>query len=179
MEGMTPGSQDASVEYPSEIVHAARVVLALPAVEWTLDMTVEGLQYIPPTGCTDNACGGEPRRETLMSHREFTSVGGRLAGTSELCVCWSVSGRGGAGSNGAGLTATGKPLRPHSANSSALSFPGTSTWEGTEIHCSGVRRALLRCSRRSHRSAFGNGPFCVHQLPACHLYTGPWIPEQR
>ena len=83
MKGMTPSSQEASLEYPSETVHAVRTVLALPALELALDMIVEGVQYIPPTGSTDNACGGEPLRgETLVSPRGFASVGGGLAGTS-------------------------------------------------------------------------------------------------
>ena len=88
MKGMTPGSQEASVEYPSETVHAVRTVLALPAGELALEMIVVGVQYIPPTGRTDNASGREALRgDTLRSPRRFASVGGRLAGTSGLCVC--------------------------------------------------------------------------------------------
>ena len=88
MKGMTPASQEASVEYPSETVHAVRTVLALPAGELALEVIVAGVQYIPPTGRTDNAWGGEPLRgEKLLSPRGFASVGGRLTGTSGLCVC--------------------------------------------------------------------------------------------
>ena len=61
--------------YPSETVHAVRRVLALSVAQLALDiiMAVEGVQYMPPTGSTDSACGGEPRRgETLMSHQGFS-----------------------------------------------------------------------------------------------------------
>ena len=140
MKGMTPGSQEASVEYLSETAHAVRAILALRAVELTLDMTVDGVQYIPPTGSTDNACRGEPwRGETLMSDREFASVGGRLAGTSGLCVCWSASGGVGGGRRQWGRAhRQGEALAPTLIQMISPLIPGHLHVGRHPIHCSSV-----------------------------------------
>jgi hypothetical protein len=84
-------------------------------------------------------------------------------------------GRGGSGVAGAGVVTSGDRFRPAAASSSAFSFPGTSTWDGTQIHCTCAWHKSSRVTNCTQRSALGTGTLWLHQLAIFHLYTGPWM----
>ena len=128
INGTSPGLQVAAVGRPWESVETVE-----SESEWFLPSQEEveiGVSYMPPTGGTCSVFGGEPGSgETLVRRTGATPIRGEMLRTSGL------SG-GGSFAASSALWAdvavyNGDCSRLPSASSSARSFPGISTCDGT------------------------------------------------